>query len=146
MEVEIRRTYKEKQTEGRLYVYNERNGVGYSCDTLELPWLDNKKRISCIPEGEYDVIKHVSPKFGECFWILDVPDRSEILLHDKVNFVGSKNPRTQKSDILGCVIPYETSMDIDGDGVRDIAPKSSTVAMQKLLKILPNKFKLKIMS
>ena len=146
MEVEIRITYKEKQTEGRLYVYNERNGVGYSCDTLELPWLDNQKRISCIPEGEYDVIKHVSPKFGECFWVLNVPDRSEILLHDKVNFVGSKNPRTQKSDILGCVIPYETSMDIDGDGVRDIAPKSSTVAMQKLLKILPNKFKLKIMS
>ena len=146
MEVEIRRTYKEKQTEGRLYVYNERNGVGYSCDTLELPWMDNQKRISCIPEGEYDVIKHVSPKFGECFWILNVPERSEILLHDKVNFVGSKNPRTKKSDILGCVIPYETSMDIDGDGVRDIAPKSSTVAMQKLLKILPNKFKLKIMS
>ena len=108
MEVEIRRTYKEKQTEGRLYVYNERNGVGYSCDTLELPWLDNKKRISCIPEGEYDVIKHVSPKFGECFWILDVLDRSEILVH-KGNY---------NRDTLGCVLVGKSLIDIDGDGNR----------------------------
>ena len=134
MEVEIRRTYKEKQTEGRLYVYNERNGVGYSCDTLELPWLDNKKRISCIPEGEYDVIKHVSPKFGECFWILNVPDRSEILVH-KGNY---------NRDTLGCVLVGKSLIDIDGDGNRDTTNSSAT--MKELLKILPNKFKLKIMS
>ena len=132
MEVEIRRTYKEKQTEGRLYVYNERNGVGYSCDTLELPWLDNKKRISCIPEGEYDVIKHVSPKFGECFWILDVPERSEILVH-KGNY---------NRDTLGCVLVGKSLIDIDGDGNRDTTNSSAT--MKELLKILPNKFKLNI--
>jgi hypothetical protein len=132
MEVEIRRTYKEKQTEGRLYVYNERNGVGYSCDTLELPWLDNKKRISCIPEGEYDVIKHVSPKFGECFWILDVPERSEILVH-KGNY---------NRDTLGCVLVGKSLIDIDGDGNRDATNSSAT--MKELLKILPNKFKLNI--
>ena len=122
MEVEIRRTYKEKQTEGRLYVYNERNGVGYSCDTLELPWLDNQKRISCIPEGEYDVIKHVSPKFGECFWILDVPERSEILVH-KGNY---------NRDTLGCVLVGKSLIDIDGDGNRDTTNSSAT--MKELLK------------
>lgn len=130
MEVEIRRTYKEKQTEGRLYVYNERNGVGYSCDTLELPWLDNKKRISCIPEGEYDVIKHVSPKFGECFWILDVPDRSEILFHS-----GSFYTNT-----LGCVLVGKGFTDINGDGLLDLVHSRDT--MKDLLKLLPNKFKL----
>jgi hypothetical protein len=136
--------YSDKQTIGNAYYFSENNGVGYTCRTLELPWKDNEKRISCIPDGEYEVIKHTSPKFGECFWIQDVPDRSEILIHDKVNFVGSINPRTGRSDLLGCIAPFESSMDIDGDGILDIAPKSSTVAMKKLLEMLPDKFTLKI--
>lgn len=136
--------HSDKQTIGNAYYFIENNGVGYTCRTLELPWKDNEKRISCIPDGEYEVIKHTSPKFGECFWIQDVPDRSEILIHDKVNFVGSINPRTGRSDLLGCIAPFESSMDIDGDGILDIAPKSSTVAMKKLLEMLPDKFTLKI--
>ena len=142
--VEIKRSYGEYQTRGRLYSYNDNNGVDYSCDTLELKWLDNERRVSCIPEGDYDVIPHVSPKFGKCFWVQDVEGRSEILFHDKVNFVGSLNPRTGRSDILGCIIPFEASMDIDGDGIEDIAPKSSTVAIRKLLELHPNGFKLVI--
>lgn len=144
--VEIKREYKDAQTEGRLYAFNERNGVDYSCDTLELAWKENKVRVSCIPEGWYNVIPHVSPKFGKCFWVKDVEGRTEILFHDKVNFVGSINPRTKRSDILGCIIPYEQSMDIDGDGVKDIAPKSSTVAMDKLLELYPDGFTLHIYS
>ena len=143
-EVHILRTYGKHQTRGRLYAYNENNGVDYTCDTLELKWLDNKKRVSCIPEDTYEVIPHVSPKFGKCFFVQDVEDRSEILFHDKVNFVGSLNPRTGRSDILGCIIPFEKSMDIDGDGIEDIAPKSSTVAMEKLLALYPEGFKLVI--
>lgn len=144
MKALIKRTYKEEQTEGRFYVFNDNNGVEYSCDCLELPWLDNKTGVSCIPEGLYKVIKHNSPRYKECFWIQDVEGRSEILIHDKVNFVGSKNPKTKRSDLRGCIAPYLRSMDIDGDGVKDIAPKSSTHALKELLDILPDEFDLVI--
>lgn len=58
--------------------------------TLERQWLDNKKGISCIPEGEY-ICKRCrtspeygykdSPKFGDTFQITNVPGRSKILFH-----------------------------------------------------------------
>lgn len=42
--------------------------------TLELPFLDNQKNISCIPTGKYILTKHNSPKFKDnCLkvWELD---------------------------------------------------------------------------
>ena len=49
--------------------------------TLERPWLDNQRSVSCIPEGIYKAKRHRSPRFGETFWLQDVPGRSEILFH-----------------------------------------------------------------
>jgi hypothetical protein len=49
--------------------------------TLERPWLSNMVGKSCIPEGRYIAKRHRSPKFGETFWLQDVPGRSEILFH-----------------------------------------------------------------
>jgi len=49
--------------------------------TLELPYRDNQKNVSCIPPGRYSLIKHMSYKFGPCFEIANVPNRSGILLH-----------------------------------------------------------------
>ena len=46
----IRDTFSEKSTIGELFLNGER-----ICDTLENPWLDNQRNISCIPEGEYKV-------------------------------------------------------------------------------------------
>ena len=58
--------------------------------TVERQWLDNMPGVSCIPEGEYNVkrclaspeygFKH-SPKFGNTFNVLSVPNRSKILFH-----------------------------------------------------------------
>ena len=39
----IRDTFTEKSTIGRLFI----NGESF-CDTLENPWLDNQRNISCI--------------------------------------------------------------------------------------------------
>ena len=65
--------------------------------TIELPWKDNKKRVSCIPEGDYTVVlrdKNQSGKFKyDHLHVLDVPNRSYILFH-VANY-----PR----DILGCI-------------------------------------------
>lgn len=49
--------------------------------TLELPWLDNQSNISCIPTGTYNIIKYVSPKFKNCFSVLNVKQRKNILIH-----------------------------------------------------------------
>ena len=124
--------YEDKQTTGKLFVYSESGELELSLFTLELPCKDNKRRVSCIPEGEYKVIKHISPKFGECLWIQDVPNRSEILVH-------RGNYHTQ---ILGCVLAGLDLKDINKDGYKDVT--SSVKAMKKLLKVVPQEFTLTI--
>jgi len=51
------------------------------CYTLELPWRENQKSVSCIPEGIYEAQRINSPKYGETYQVLDVPGRTEILVH-----------------------------------------------------------------
>ena len=46
----IRDTFSEKSTVGELFLNGER-----MCDTLENPYINNERSISCIPEGEYKV-------------------------------------------------------------------------------------------
>jgi len=49
--------------------------------TLEPPWRNNEKVVSCIPQGEY-VCKGVnSPQFGDTFEVMDVEERTHILFH-----------------------------------------------------------------
>lgn len=49
--------------------------------TLERPWKDNQRSISCIPAGAYTCKRVTSPKFGVTFEVLNVPGRQEILFH-----------------------------------------------------------------
>lgn len=49
--------------------------------TLEEPWRDNQRSISCIPTGSYKVKPVNSPKFGNTYEVTKVPDRSHILFH-----------------------------------------------------------------
>lgn len=49
--------------------------------TLERPWRDNQKSISCILPGSYTCERVISPKFGVTFEILNVFGRAEILFH-----------------------------------------------------------------
>lgn len=72
------------------------------CVTLERPWYDNRPEVSCIPEGEYMAKRVVKPKHGECFQIMDVPNRSDILIH-KGNF---------PTDSQGCIIVGEQFEDV----------------------------------
>lgn len=112
---ELFRKYSDDATYGELTVGDS---VFY---TVELPWKDNEREVSCIPEGEYDVVIHDSPKFGRCYWLKNVEDRSEILIHP-ANFV---------SELLGCIAPGMDQRDLDGDGIIDNV--SSRKAMKKLL-------------
>lgn len=65
--------------------------------TLEDPWNDNKRSISCIPVGVYTCQRVNSPKFGNTFTVLDVPDRDLIRFH-----WGNKHQDTE-----GCVLVAE---------------------------------------
>lgn len=77
-EVCLKREYMgEDCTLGTLYIDRKE-----FCKTLELPWRDNKRSISCIPAGQYNVKRHNSPRFGDCFMLLDVPERDYILFHE----------------------------------------------------------------
>lgn len=49
--------------------------------SLELPWRNNQKNISCIPARNYCCSKRYSQKHGHHLIIEDVPNRSYILFH-----------------------------------------------------------------
>lgn len=110
-------------------------------NTLELAWKNNASKISCIPKGKYKVRKRTSAKYGEHFHILNVPNRSFILIHHG-NYAGSLNPKTKKSDILGCILVGCGLKDLNNDGILDVT--NSKKAMAELLKNLPDEFELDI--
>lgn len=76
MELVLWRTYYPTGTNGDLFY----NGV-VLCHTIELPWKDNQHRISCIPEGKYELVKRYSIKFRWHLQVKDVKDRDLILIH-----------------------------------------------------------------
>lgn len=119
-----RYSYEEKQTIGKLFLLAADGSIICSWDSLELPWLNNQVMISCIPEGHYKCKKHISPKFGECLWVQDVPDRSEILIH-LANFF---------SDLLGCIAIGKDLAYINKDNFVDVA--NSRKAINELLSYL----------
>lgn len=130
MIVELFRTYREKETTSIAHVINDSVDVVYTFVTVELPWKDNQRRISCIPEGEYKLVKNKNPehikKFGNHFDILNVPDRDGIKIH-------CGNYYTQ---ILGCVLPGKSLVDINGDGEPDV--NYTRIVLDKLFEILPD--------
>ena len=76
----IRDTFTKESTIGRLFI----NGESF-CDTLENPWLDNQRNISCIPEGDYNVRLRLPRESATRDYlhllVQDVPNRSYILFH-----------------------------------------------------------------
>lgn len=49
--------------------------------TLEDAWRANERMVSCIPVGRYKVKPRRSPKFGNTWQVMDVPERDNILFH-----------------------------------------------------------------
>jgi hypothetical protein len=136
------RRYYPTQTEGELQIFDEDTGeLEFVCKTLELPWLDNKVMASCIPEGFYDVVPRTSNKYKEHLHILDVVDRSYILIHWG-NYVGTPNPRTGLPDVRGCVLVGKEHTDINGDGIKEVV--SSKATFKALMEVAPNGFVLEV--
>ena len=91
MTLRLSRTYFPDGTNGKLYY-----GGKFICYTIELPWNHNEKRVSCIPEGNYLLKKRYSRKFQWHIEVVDVTNRSLILLHPANNALKELN---------GCIAP-----------------------------------------
>lgn len=75
---------------------------GFSCYTGELPWRDNRNKVSCIPTGTYNVALRQSPKFGRIYEIKGIIGRSYVLIHSG-NFAGDIS-LGWASHVEGCVL------------------------------------------
>lgn len=91
--LELLREYFPDGTNGTLLY----NGV-IICKTIELPWHDNAKKVSCIPEGEYSVSLRCNSKFGWHLIVNGVDKRSGILFHPANN---------AKLELKGCIAPVQ---------------------------------------
>ena len=68
----------------------------FECFTVERPWLDNKPRESCIPEGTYKIELGQYNRGGyPAYEVLEVPNRSLIKIH-----IGNTI-----DDVIGCIAP-----------------------------------------
>jgi hypothetical protein len=74
---------------------------GWKCSTVELPWRNNQRGISCIPAGTYTVQWLESLMHGMCYHIQGVPGRSEVEIH-AANWGGDVS-KGYKSDLRGCI-------------------------------------------
>jgi hypothetical protein len=115
----LRDTFTDKSTIGELFLNGER-----FCDTLELPWRDNQKSISCIPAGEYKVRLRYPRESAtrEYLHLLvqEVKDRSYILFHRG----------NSAKDTRGCILV--------GQGSQQDIVYNSTLAMDLLMKEIIN--------
>ena len=64
------------------------------CCTLEEPWKDNQRKISCVPEGLYKCVKHNSAKYQDVWRLENVKGRDGILIHSG----------NTTDDIEGCIL------------------------------------------
>ena len=115
----LRDTFTDESTIGELSLNGER-----FCDTLELPWRDNYKSISCIPVGQYKVRMRYPRESATRDYlhllVKDVKDRSYVL------FLRGNLAR----DTRGCILVGQTrKQDFVGN---------STLAMDLLMKEIIN--------
>ena len=115
----IRDTFTENSTIGELFLNGER-----MCDTLENPYINNERNISCIPEGEYKVRLRLARESATRDYlhllVQDVPNRDYILFHRG----------NSAKDTSGCVLVGFLS--------KQDYVKNSTVAMDLLMKEIIN--------
>jgi hypothetical protein len=96
-----RDSFDPKATLGKISYYGDP-----LCESVELPWLQNKQRVSCVIPGVYPIVflPSGSPKFHyPCFLIKNVPNRAGIMIH-RAN---------RASQLLGCIAPGMTRIGLE---------------------------------
>lgn len=77
--------------------------------TVEQPWEGNKPFKSCIPEGEYDLAWHQSPKYGRRLHIVGgTVALTEAEMHastGKTRYACLLHPANWAKQLQGCIAP-----------------------------------------
>jgi len=127
MDVKLNRiAHNDKQTIGTLRTSD------FSCRTIELPPLENKRRVSRIPAGKYSLQKLTGDQLQWSrfdyphFWVKDVPNRSGIKIHIANYFF----------QLAGCIAVGGAFSHINDDGYLDVTDSKKT--LDRLLDTLPN--------
>lgn len=112
----------------------------FNCRTLELPWRNNQKQISCIPAGEYNVEIRLSNKYGRVYWVRHVPNRTYILIHSG-NYAGDVS-KGFKSHVMGCILLGKKNGFLGGQ----VAVLNSRIAVREFVEYMEYEpFKLRIL-
>jgi len=91
MELELVRTYYPNGTNGEILF----NGARV-CSSIELAWRNNQNKISCIPEGKYELRKRHTADRGWHLILANVPGRELILIHAA---------NDANKELQGCIAP-----------------------------------------
>ena len=94
------------------------------CNTIELPWKNNERRVSCVPEGKYFLEKRYSTKFKWHIEVKNVANRSSILFHPANNAMLELN---------GCIAPVTK---FSGPGLGLMSRKAFTALKTIVFKAL----------
>ncbi len=108
MNLKLHRSYFPEGTNGKLY-----HASHLICLTIELPWKDNTARVSCIPEGKYELARRYSPKFKNHLMLKGVEGRALILIHPANDALQELN---------GCIAPVSN---LAGPGKGDESKKAT---------------------
>jgi hypothetical protein len=119
MVIVLQRTYFPDGTNGKLECEGK-----FICYTIELPWMENQKRVSCIPEGKYFIKKRYSNKFKWHLEVTNVVNRSLILFHPANNALLELN---------GCIAPVTK---LSGPGLGLMSRKAYTKLKDLVYKAL----------
>lgn len=104
---ELVRKYLPKGTNGKIFLDGK-----LICHSIELAWRNNIPKISCIPEGIYQIVRRYSNRYKNHYWIKNVPNRSLILIHPANN---------ANKELQGCIAPV---LNIVNDGVGEYSKKA----------------------
>ncbi|ANW96252.1 hypothetical protein AXE80_08150 [Wenyingzhuangia fucanilytica] len=91
MDIYLHRTYFKESTNGALFIQDSFFGF-----CIELPWLENRRNVSCIPEGVYVLKPRYSQKFKHHLILENVKNRTLILIHPANDAL---------KELKGCIAP-----------------------------------------
>lgn len=119
----------------KRFLQNEHGTLGHLilkgfplCATLEDPWNNNARNISCIPPGEYQCVPHSGARYQNVWRLENVPGRQVILIHQG----------NSTNDTRGCILVGERH----APGQFWLTNSRATLSMLRVT--LPQRFNLKI--
>jgi len=103
---------------GQCYIKFPNGKITYVGCSLERGWKNNQARISCIPEGIYDLVLEYSSRFKKDLWeVYGVPGRFECKFH-AANYWYQLN---------GCIALGNKHKDINNDNAPDVTSSRPTM-------------------